>query len=116
MVGDPLIVEVRSDVKLTKIVKLSKAGKKVNQINISEMNSDNILLNVQELEVEEKGNIFVWKGGIKEEIIGPIKGTSCFAVQPILDEQCNYAFDKQLILDMQVTLMIHQQGRFNFPI
>ena len=74
------------------------------------------MLNVQELEIEDKGNIFVWKGGIKEGVIGPVKGSSCYAVQPIMDEQCNYTFDKQLILDMHVTIMIHQQGDYSLLI
>ena len=108
MVGDPILVNIKKKVNVTQIKLIKKGGKtkKVNMLDVNDINNENIFIDVLVLCLEDIDNEFVWKGqyiGAGEIIT--VSGTECFAIQPTVknvDGSMRFCIDKQFILDLNV--------------
>ena len=108
MPGDPILINIKGELKIAKITLVKKANRKVKFISCEDINSPdspNILIEGNYMLMDCIDNMYVWNGSIGEKVSAI--GTSCYAIQPTLKEidgKLLFTFDKQFILDLNVQL------------
>ena len=110
--GDPILVSVgNNNLRLAIIKTLKKANRTQKTLNVNQLQNQNVVVDVKLMALETYHNFYVWNGddtGKKLTTAGP----QCYAIKPELKDingTIRFAFDKQLILDLQVGLTVSEQ-------
>ena len=112
MAGDPMLVNVKGTLRLSKILEVRKANRKVKLITAEEINDHNVTLDVIILKLETSGENYVWTGNFVGDKFRA-KGVDCYAIQPTLEDvdgKIQFSFDKQFILDLNVGITLEAQS------
>lgn len=112
MIGDPILMRRNGKLTVAKVSNLVVAGRKTKCVKVDQLNSQNVAVEAQQLKVTESSTHYKWTGELLSQ--EKLRGKDCFAIKPdIVEEEdgnLTFAFDKQLILDMNVTLTLQQDS------
>lgn len=111
MAGDPILVNVKGKLQISKIEVIKRANRKVKFLSVEDLDNQNVQIEACFMKMETIGDQYVWDGSFIGEKLS-VLGSCCFAIKPSIKEingKLTFCFDKQFILDLNVSVTLESE-------
>ena len=112
--GDPVIVYGGNTVKVGSVFKLKVGESDMKTIKGEDLQNENIVVKYRELELEEIGDVLVWKGNFISEVSSIPGKLQCISTEVVFFDGIAFQkFDKSLMYDIGIRQQMDIARSFN---